>query len=74
MRARYVVVADGANSRFGRALGTPHREYPQGMAIRGYYESPLHDDPWIESPSTCRTATAVAAGLRLDLSRSATAP
>jgi geranylgeranyl reductase family protein len=48
--ARYVVVADGANSRFGRALGTSRdRTYPQGMAIRAYYESPLHDDPWIES-------------------------
>ena len=36
--------------RFGRALGTSrNRAYPQGMAIRGYYESPLHDDPWIES-------------------------
>ena len=22
---------------------------PQGMAIRGYFESPLHADPWIES-------------------------
>ncbi len=50
VRARYVVVADGANSRFGRALGTARdRRYPQGMAIRGYYESPRHDDPWIES-------------------------
>ncbi|CAN5682956.1 geranylgeranyl reductase family protein [soil metagenome] len=48
--ARYVVVADGANSRFGRALGTSrNRSYPQGMAIRGYFESPMHDDPWIES-------------------------
>jgi flavin-dependent dehydrogenase len=48
--ARYVVVADGANSRFGRSLGTArNRSWPQGMAIRGYYESPLHDDPWIES-------------------------
>ena len=48
--ARFVVVADGANSRFGRALGTTRdRSYPQGMALRGYYESPLHDDPWIES-------------------------
>jgi flavin-dependent dehydrogenase len=48
--ARYVVVADGANSRFGRALGVArNRAWPQGMAIRGYYESPLHDDPWIES-------------------------
>lgn len=50
IRARYVVVADGANSRFGRALGTArNRSYPQGMAIRTYYESPLHDEPWIES-------------------------
>jgi menaquinone-9 beta-reductase len=50
IRARYVVVADGANSRFGRAIGTSRvRSWPQGMAIRGYYESPLHDDPWIES-------------------------
>ncbi|MEE3352890.1 MAG: geranylgeranyl reductase family protein [Actinomycetota bacterium] len=50
IRARHVVVADGANSRFGRELGTVRdRAYPMGMAIRGYFESPLHDDPWIES-------------------------
>ncbi len=50
VRARYVVVADGANSRMGRALGTSRdRSYPLGMAIRGYYESPRHDEPWIES-------------------------
>jgi geranylgeranyl reductase family protein len=50
VRARYVVVADGSNSRFGRALGANrNRRYPQGMAIRGYYTSPRHDEPWIES-------------------------
>src|SRR5262245_41098892 len=50
LRARYVVIADGSNSRFGRAVGTSRdRRYPQGMAIRTYYESPRHDDPWIES-------------------------
>jgi menaquinone-9 beta-reductase len=50
LRSRYVVVADGANSRFGRALGTSRRRtWPQGMAIRGYFESPRHADPWIES-------------------------
>jgi geranylgeranyl reductase family protein len=49
-RARYVVVADGANSRFGRALGTARdRRYPLGMAVRGYFRSPYHDEPWIES-------------------------
>ena len=48
--ARYVVVADGANSRFGRALGASRdKAYPMGMAIRGYYRSPRHDEPWIES-------------------------
>jgi geranylgeranyl reductase family protein len=50
VRGRFVVVADGANSRFGRALGTQRdRSYPQGMAIRGYFRSPRHDEPWIES-------------------------
>jgi geranylgeranyl reductase family protein len=50
VQARYLVVADGANSRFGRALGTARRRsYPLGMAIRGYFTSPHHDDPWIES-------------------------
>ena len=50
VRARYVVVADGANSRFGRTLGTSrNRAYPLGMAIRGYWQSPRHDEPWIDS-------------------------
>jgi len=50
VRARYVVVADGANSRFGRALGTSRdKAVPLGMALRGYYASPRHDEPWIES-------------------------
>jgi geranylgeranyl reductase family protein len=50
VRAKYLVVADGANSRFGRSLGVQRdRSYPLGMAIRGYFASPLHDEPWIES-------------------------
>ena len=50
IHARYVVVADGSLSRFGRALGTArNKSYPQGIAIRGYFESPLSADPWIES-------------------------
>jgi flavin-dependent dehydrogenase len=58
VRARFVVVADGANSRFGRALGTARdRRYPLGMAIRGYYESPRHDEPWIESHLDIRDRT-----------------
>ena len=50
IRGRYLLVADGANSRFGRALGTARaRRYPLGMAIRGYFRSPGHDQDWIES-------------------------
>lgn len=50
VRGRYLLVADGANSRFGRALGTARaRRYPLGMAIRGYFRSPGHDQDWIES-------------------------
>lgn len=48
--ARYVVVADGAHSRFGRSLGNQrNRRLPQGMALRGYWASPRHDEPWIDS-------------------------
>jgi geranylgeranyl reductase family protein len=47
---RYVVVADGSNSRVGRMLGTSRRrDLPLGMALRGYYRSERHDDPFIES-------------------------
>ena len=50
IRARYVVVADGANSRFGWSIGNQrNRSYPQGMALRGYWTSPRHDEPWIDS-------------------------
>jgi geranylgeranyl reductase family protein len=50
LRARYVVVADGANSRIGRQLGSARRrDWPMGMALRGYWSSPRHADPFIES-------------------------
>jgi menaquinone-9 beta-reductase len=50
IRAHYTVLAEGANTTVGRAVGaTRDRSFPQGMAIRGYYRSPRHDDPWIES-------------------------
>ena len=57
LRGRIVVVADGANSRIGRALGTQRRrEWPMGMAIRGYYESPASTDDYIESHLDIRDA------------------
>jgi len=58
VRARYVIVADGANSRFGRALGAARdRSYPLGMAVRGYFRSPRHEEPWIESHLDIRDKT-----------------
>jgi geranylgeranyl reductase family protein len=50
VRAEFTIVADGANSRFGRALGTSRtKEWPYGTAIRSYWTTPRHADPWIES-------------------------
>lgn len=48
--ARFIVVADGANSRFGRKLGTQREtHWPYGVATRTYYQSPRHDESWIET-------------------------
>lgn len=56
--ARVVIVADGANSRFGRALGASRdRAIPQGLALRGYFSSPRHDETWIESHLDLRDET-----------------
>lgn len=47
---RYVVVADGSLSRFGRRLGAERRhDYPFGLAVRGYWESPNSSDGFMES-------------------------
>jgi menaquinone-9 beta-reductase len=50
VRAEVVVAADGASSRFAQALGLardPAR--PIGVAIRQYFRSQRHVDPWIDS-------------------------
>jgi geranylgeranyl reductase family protein len=50
IRGRYVIVGDGQNSRLGRELGTVrNKSWPMGMALRGYYTSERHDEPWIDS-------------------------
>jgi flavin-dependent dehydrogenase len=50
IRARYLIVGDGQNSRLGRELGTVrNKSWPMGMALRGYYTSERHDEPWIDS-------------------------
>ncbi len=48
--ARFIVVADGASSRFGRVLGTSRqRNWPYAIAARTYYTSPRHRDAWVET-------------------------
>lgn len=43
LRAAYTVVADGANSRFGRALGTSREQsWPWAIAHSATFTSPLH--------------------------------
>jgi geranylgeranyl reductase family protein len=44
------VIADGSMNRFGRELGTTRRrDYPMGMAARGYWASPRSTDTFLES-------------------------
>ncbi len=33
----------------GRSATSATASYPQGMALRGYWSSPRHDEPWIDS-------------------------
>ncbi|MGQ0848988.1 MAG: geranylgeranyl reductase family protein [Actinomycetota bacterium] len=53
-----VVIADGSLNTFGRALGTVRRrDYPMGLAARGYYSSPRSTDPFLESQLDLRDET-----------------
>ncbi len=49
-KAPVIVAADGNSSRLSLALGV-HRndKRPMGVAYRRYFESPRHDDIWLES-------------------------
>ncbi|TDD90425.1 geranylgeranyl reductase family protein [Actinomadura darangshiensis] len=48
-KARLVIAADGASSRFSVALGLrPRRDRPIGIAGRRYFRSPRHDDAHLE--------------------------
>ncbi len=52
------IIADGSMNRFGRELGTTRRrDYPLGMAARGYYSSPRSNDPFLESQLDLRDSS-----------------
>ncbi|GAB3041834.1 geranylgeranyl reductase family protein [Sediminivirga luteola] len=45
-----VVAADGISARLALAMGVEKRDdRPMGVAVRTYFESPRHDDDWLES-------------------------
>jgi geranylgeranyl reductase family protein len=47
---KVVVVADGSLSRFGRALGAyREKQFPYGLAARGYFASPASSDEYMET-------------------------
>lgn len=50
VRARFVVAADGAASRFAKPAGVRRDgSRPLGIAARRYYRTPYHPGPWLES-------------------------
>ncbi len=57
VRCATLVVADGARSQLGRALGREwHRDTAYGVAARAYVKSGRADDPWISSHLELRGA------------------
>ncbi len=55
---RVTVIADGSMNRFGRELGTERRrDYPMGLAARGYYSSPRSTDRFLESQLDIRDSS-----------------
>ena len=58
VRPDVTIIADGSMNRFGRDLGTARRkDYPMGLAARGYYASPRSEDPFLESQLDMRDAS-----------------
>jgi geranylgeranyl reductase family protein len=52
------VIADGSMNRFGRELGSERRrDYPMGLAARGYYSSPRSTDSFLESQLDLRDSS-----------------
>ena len=50
IRARYVIAADGAASRFAKPAGIRRDDSrPLGIAARRYYRTGYHPGPWFES-------------------------
>ena len=60
VRTKWVVVADGVRSPFGKQLGrTWHKGEVFGIAARSYCDSPFSDEPWMHSHVELRDADGV---------------
>ncbi len=60
VRAKWVVVADGVRSPFGKKLGREwHKGEVFGIAARSYCDSPFSDEPWMHSHVELRDADGV---------------
>jgi geranylgeranyl reductase family protein len=56
VRARYVICAEGAATKFSKALGRKRdATYPMGFAIRQYFRSPLQSSGWFDAYLDVRT-------------------
>lgn len=50
VKAKWVICAEGAATKFARALGRGRNpEYPMGFAIRQYFNSPMEHSGWFEA-------------------------
>ncbi len=50
IRAKWVICAEGAATKFGRSLGRERDPgYPMGLAIRQYFKSPMEHSGWFEA-------------------------
>ena len=50
IRAKWVICAEGAATKFARSLGRVRDEdYPMGFAIRQYFKSPMEHSGWFEA-------------------------
>ena len=50
VRAKWVICAEGAATKFGKALGRKRDPgFPMGLAIRQYYTSPMEHSGWFEA-------------------------
>jgi geranylgeranyl reductase family protein len=50
IRAKWVICAEGAATKFARSLGRVRNlDYPMGFAIRQYFNSPMQHSGWFEA-------------------------